>query len=315
MAEELSEKLFGESPAMKAVFRQIKQAAATDIPVLLYGETGTGKDLAARAIHAQSERREGPFMAVNLAALPQELVASELFGHEKGAFTSAEQRREGKFELADNGTIFLDEIAAIDEKVQVSLLRLIERKSFHRLGGRAAISTNARLIAASNQDLAEDVKRGTFREDLYYRLDVFRIVMPPVRERRTDIPALIDVFLQRFNKNLDKDIAGISPECVAILEAYDWPGNVRELKNVIQRAALVCNGDILLPEHLPPRFRKIPSQRPAVSFEVGTPLAEVEREMIVRTLESVGHNRTHAAEKLGISRRALYNKMRRYNIA
>lgn len=314
MSEELKEKLFGRSPAMMAVFRQIEQAAATDIPVLLYGETGTGKDLAARAIHARSERADGPFMAVNLAALPQELVASELFGHEKGAFTSAEQRREGKFELADNGTIFLDEIAAIDEKVQVSLLRLIERKNFHRLGGRAAISTNARLIAASNQNLAEDVKRGTFREDLYYRLDVFRIVMPPVRERRTDIPDLIDVFLRRFNKNLEKDISGVSSECVAILEAYDWPGNVRELKNVIQRAALVCNGDTLLPEHLPPRFRKSAGQSPKVSFEVGATLAEVEREMIVRTLEMVDHNRTHAAEKLGISRRALYNKMRRYNI-
>ena len=172
---------------MQDVYRQIRQAAATDIPVLLVGETGTGKDLAAKAIHAQSERRDGPYVPINLGALPQELVASELFGHEKGAFTGALERREGKFELARKGTIFLDEIAAIDEKVQVSLLRLIEQKKLHRLGGRRSVSTDVRMIAASNQDLAEAVRQSTFREDLYFRLDVFRIAMPPLRERQGDV--------------------------------------------------------------------------------------------------------------------------------
>lgn len=308
------EKLIGRSGPMKQVYRQIRQAAATKLPVLLLGETGTGKDLAAQAIHKQSDRSRGAYVAVNLGALPAELVASELFGYEKGAFTGAAQQREGKFEQARDGTVFLDEIATIDEKVQVSLLRLIEHKKFHRLGGKRAVSTNARLIAASNQDLFDAVKQGFFREDLYYRLDVFRIVMPPLRERLGDIPLLVDEFLKRYNRSLQKDISGITPECVSLLEGYSWPGNVRELKNVIQRAVLVCEGDILLPEHLPPRFRPDRPARPIVSFRIGTPLKEVEHQMVTRALAAADNNRKRAAELLGISRRALYNKLRKFNI-
>lgn len=308
------EKLIGRSPSMQSVYRQIRQAAATDIHVLLEGETGTGKDLAAQAIHQQSVRKEGPYIPVNLGATPAELVASELFGHEKGAFTGAAERRKGIFEQARNGTVFLDEIGTIEEKVQVSLLRLIEQKKFHRLGSRRSISSNVRLIAASNQDLADAVQRGRFREDLYYRLDVFRMVMPPLKERQGDVPLLIDEFLKRYNHRFQKNILGIGPECVSLLESYDWPGNVRELKNVIQRAVLVCTGEVILPQHLPPRFRPDRPVRPKVAFEIGTPLDEVEREMVIRALAATKNNRKRAAELLGISRRALYNKLRKHGI-
>jgi len=308
------EELHGRSERMQMVYRQIRQAAETDIPVLLTGETGTGKDLAAQAIHAKSARSQKPYVPVNLGALPPELIASELFGHEKGAFTGAVEQRKGQFELAHGGTVLLDEIGTIDEKIQVSLLRLIEQKKFHRLGGRKTIATDVRPIAASNEDLRDAVERGTFREDLYYRLDVFHIVMPPLRERQGDIPLLIEEFLRRYNEKFQKRILGIAPACISLLESYDWPGNVRELKNVIQRAVLVCTGEVLLPRHLPPRFRPDRPVRPKVSFKVGTPLDEVEREMVVRALAQAKNNRTRAAELLGISRRALYNKMRKHGI-
>jgi DNA-binding NtrC family response regulator len=308
------EKLIGRSALMTGVYRQIRQAAATEIPVLLLGETGTGKDLAAQAIHEQSKRRGGPFIAVNLGALPQELVGSELFGHEKGAFTGAAERREGKFEQAKGGTIFLDEIATIDEKVQVSLLRLIEQKRFNRLGGKRSISTDARLIAASNQDLGTKVEQGEFRDDLYYRLDVFRITLPPLKDRVGDVPLLVDEFLKRYNLTFQKNILGIAPECISLLECYNWPGNVRELKNVIQRAVLVCEGEVLLPKHLPPRFRPDRPVFPTVSFKLGTPLFEIEREMVIRALSATKNNRKRAADLLGISRRALYNKLNKHRI-
>jgi DNA-binding NtrC family response regulator len=308
------EKLVGQSKPMQDVYRQIRQAAVTDMPILILGETGTGKDLAAQAIHQQSERRDGPYVAVNLGALPSELVGSELFGHEKGAFTGALERREGKFEQAQNGSIFLDEISTIDKKVQVSLLRLIEQKKFQRLGGKITISTNARIIAASNQNLADTVEQGMFRKDLYYRLDVFRIIMPSLRERAGDVVLLVDEFIRRYNKTFQKNILGISPECISLLESYDWPGNVRELKNVIQRAVLVCEGEVLLKKHMPPRFKPDKTVRPTVTFEVVTALAEVEREMITRALAATRNNRKRAAELLGISRRALYNKLKKHNI-
>jgi len=308
------ERLVGSSVPMQEIYRQIRQAAATDIPVLVLGETGTGKDLVAQAIHQQSDRRDGPYIPVNLGALPSELVGSELFGHEKGSFTGALGRREGKFEEARDGTIFLDEIATIDQRMQISLLRLIEQKTFTRLGGKKTISTNARLIAASNEDLANAVDQGSFRKDLYFRLDVFRITLPPLRERRGDTVLLVDAFLKRYNGVFEKNILGIAPECIGLLEAYHWPGNVRELKNVIQRAALVCEGEVLLPEHLPPRFKSDAACPVKVAFEVGTPLAEVEREMIVRALSVAQNNRKRAAELLGISRRALYGKLHKHDI-
>jgi transcriptional regulator with PAS, ATPase and Fis domain len=300
---------------MREVCRQIAQAADTDVPVLLQGETGTGKDLVAAVIHRESGRRNGPFIPVNLGALPGDLVGSELFGHEKGAFTGAVERREGKFEQGHQGTVFLDEIGNIDEKMQVSLLRLIEQKKFHRLGGRRLITVDVRLIAATNEEIVELVRHGQFREDLFYRLDVFRIVLPPVRKRHGDIALLVEEFLRRYKRSFEKDISGISPDCLQLLESYDWPGNVREMKNVVQRAVLVCEEEFVLPEHLPPRFRRDDAGSPLVSFQVGTPLNQVEREMIVRTLSATENNRKRAAELLGISRRSLYNKLRRYDIS
>lgn len=306
--------MVGRSAPMREAYRQIRQAAATDVPVLLQGETGTGKDLAAEAVHRHSARSEKPYIPVNLGAVPSELVASELFGYERGAFTGADRVQEGKFELGNGGTVFLDEIGAIDERVQISLLRLIEHKRFHRLGGKRWIRSDVRIVAATNQDLRLDVERGAFREDLLYRLDVFRIVLPPLRERREDIPLLLDAFLQRYSRAFQKDIRGFSPECARLLETFAWPGNVRELKNVVQRAALVCAGDKVLPKHLPPRFRPEGAAKRRVSFRVGASLEEVEREMILRTLEHTGNNRKRTAEILGISRRSLYNRLNRYGI-
>ena len=307
-------KMLGRSPAMQAVYRQIRQAAATDVPVLVTGETGTGKDLAAQAICRTGDRAKAPFIPVNLGALPRELVGSELFGHEKGAFTGAAEKREGIFEQGNGGTVFLDEIGATDEKVQVSLLRLIQHKRFHRLGGRCSVSTDVRIIAASNEDLTEAVRKGFFREDLFYRLDVFHIAMPPLRERAGDLPLLIDAFLKRYNDTFQKEIRGLSPECVGIFENHDWPGNVRELKNVIQRAVLVCSGPVIEAEHLPPRLLLQQTVCPTVSFEIGTSLDEIEREMIVQALAFTGNNRKRAAETLGISRRSLYNKLGKHHI-
>ena len=309
------EKMVGRSKPMRGVYRQIRQAAVTDVPVLLLGETGTGKDLAAQAVHSQSARSGGPFLAVNVGAMPVELVASELFGYDRGAFTGAREPHPGKFEQARGGTVLLDEIGTIDEKVQVALLRLIETKRFHRLGARRERKADVRVVAASNEDLEDAVRRGRFREDLFYRLDVFRIDVPPVRERQGDIPLLVDEFLRRYNEQFGRDVAGIAPDCLALLENYDWPGNVRELKNVVQRAVLVCEGEVLLSKHLPPRFRPERPARSRVTFEVGTPLDEVEREMVIRALDEAGNNRTRAALLLGISRRALYNKLHKHGLA
>lgn len=306
--------LVGRSLPMRQVYQQIKQAAATDIPILLLGETGSGKDLVAQTIHRHSDRHGNSYVPVNLGALPAQLVASELFGHEKGAFTGSVSRHKGVFEQGSEGTVFLDEIDTIDEKVQVSLLRLIEQKKFHRLGGKTAINTNARIIAASNENLEALVDRGIFRKDLYYRLDVFRISIPPLRERLDDISILVQEMIARYNRQFNKSIRQISPECIEVLNVYEWPGNVRELKNVIQRAVLVCEGNEILTKHLPPRFRPHQERRPAITFEVGTPLDQVEKEMVLKALSIANNNRKKAAQLLGISRRAIYNKLRKHDI-
>jgi DNA-binding NtrC family response regulator len=306
--------LIGRSEVMQRVYRQIRQVAGTEIPVLLLGETGSGKELATRAIHRLSKRREGPYIPVNLGALPSELVASELFGHERGAFTGAHERRVGKFELAERGTILLDEIDSIDTKVQVSLLRLLEHHEFYRLGGREPYRSDVRLVTATNRDLATSVEERTFREDLYYRLDIFPIAMPPLRERKEDIPLLAGAFLRRFSGELGKRIENVSPGCLGLLESYAWPGNVRELKNVIQRAVLLCEGDELVPESLPERVQRgpLPAQRVPFSFE--KPLHELEREAIVHALSTTQNNRKKAAQLLGITRRSLYGKLTKYKI-
>jgi DNA-binding NtrC family response regulator len=308
------EDMVGRSPRIKDVFRQIRQAAQTDIPVLITGETGTGKELVARAIHQLSDRRKKPFVPIHLGALPLDLVSSELFGHEKGAFTGAHKTYKGSFERAKGGTVLLDEIGTIDEQNQVSLLRLLETKKFQRIGGARDIKANVRILAASNEDLDEAIRQGRFREDLFYRLDVFPITLPSVSDRAGDIPLIVDHFLKHYNKVYQTDIRGVSPECVNRLESYAWPGNVREIKNVIHRAVVMCSGGVLLPEHLPKRFLLQRNRPPTVSVRLGSSLAEAEKKMIVRTLEWTNNNRQRAAAILGISRRTLYNKIGKYRL-
>lgn len=307
--------IIGESPAMQEAFRQIRLAAAIDVPVLIEGETGTGKDLVAGEIHRQSSRMDKPYVAVNLGAIPDELVGSELFGHAKGAFTGAVTSREGKFEEGREGTVFLDEIGTIDERVQVSLLRLLEENQFTRLGGRKRIRNGARVIAATNQPLTKLVEAGLFREDLFYRLDVFRIAIPPLRERTGDVRLLTEVFVGRFSKQFGKQVRSIKDDVLDILERQPWNGNVRELKNVIRRSVLSCGGTELTASHLPTRLQQTQTEaQSALEVRIGSTLAEVEKELIAHTLASVGQNRTEASRVLGISRRALYNKMEKYGI-
>jgi DNA-binding NtrC family response regulator len=308
------ESMVGRSSAMRSVYRQIRQAAATDIPVLLSGETGTGKELAAQAIHELSSRAKQACVPVHIGSLPMDLVASELFGHEIGAFTGATKLRKGSFEVADGGTVFLDEIATIDSKMQISLLRLLETKEFCRIGSQANISVDVRVIAATNADLDEEIRRGRFREDLYYRLDVLHITMPPLRERHGDINLLVDHLLKNACDDFSKTIRGISPDFISCLEAYAWPGNVRELKNVIQRAVISCPGDILNSAQLPPRISQIQHQDATMTIRIGMTMEQVQRELISRTLHYTGNNRSRTSEILGISRRSLYTKIQRYNL-
>ncbi|MBT8363451.1 MAG: sigma-54 dependent transcriptional regulator, partial [Deltaproteobacteria bacterium] len=297
------EDMVGRSESMIEIYRQIRQAAQTDIPVLITGETGTGKDLVARAIHQLSSRQEKPLIPIHLGALPQELVSSELFGHQKGAFTGAWKSYRGSFERAKGGTVFLDEIGAIDEKNQISLLRLLETKKFQRIGGGRSIKSNVRIITATNENLSEAVRLNRFREDLYYRLDVFPIVLPPLRKRSGDVALLVDHFLKRFNHTYQTSIRGVSPECINRLVAYGWPGNAREIKNVIHRAVVMCPGEVLLPEHLPNRLYTGQPGPPSISIRIGSTLKEVEKEVIANTLKWTNHNRLRAAVTLGISRR------------
>jgi len=308
------EKMVGGSPKMREIYRQIRQAASTDMPVLLTGETGTGKDLVARAIHQQSARNKKAFSPIHLGALPPELVAGELFGYEKGSFTGATRSHRGLFEKAEGGTIFLDEIGTIDEKIQISLLRLLETRKLERIGGTRTISANVRIVAATNENLSEAVEQGRFREDLFFRLDIFQIVLPPVRERGGDILLLVNCFLKQFSDDYQRDIVGISPECISALESYDWPGNVREIKNVIHRAVLNSSGSVLLPVHLPERLQKSRRKPPEIKLPMGCSLEEAEQVIIKRTLNWTRNNRRRTASILGISRRTLYNKLERYNL-
>jgi transcriptional regulator with PAS, ATPase and Fis domain len=309
--------IVGSCDLMQIVYKRIQEAAAADVTVLITGETGTGKDLVAAAIHRHSLRQDKPYLAVNTGAMAPELIASELFGNEKGAFTGATTAKPGHFEQAHEGTIFLDEISTMDAKTQVSLLRLLETQAFRRLGGRKTIKVDVRLIAATNEDLGEVVARGTFREDLFYRFDVFRIGLPPLRERQGDILLMAHEFIAQFNVTYNKTVEEIAPETAHVLERYPWPGNVRELKNAIQRAVLIARGRVLTTDLLPDRIRGwdgSPSAAPLPPFQPGMTLSAVEREHIANTLALTGGNKKRTAEVLGISRRALYNKLERYQL-
>jgi DNA-binding NtrC family response regulator len=298
--------IIGESPAMRRVLEQVSIVARSDTNVLTRGESGTGKELIARALHAASERRFLPIVVVNCGALSEGVIESELFGHEKGSFTGALYRRKGKFEMADGGTLFLDEIGDISLKTQVDLLRVLEEKKIVRVGGNVEIPVDFRLVAATNRTLEAMVAEGKFREDLYYRLNVFSIAIPPLRERREDIAPLANSFLARFARSLNRPVTRISPEAMALLAGYDWPGNVRELQNAIERAVLVCRGREATPGDFP--FHSAKAAPP------GKSLAEVERLHVRRVLDESAWNITRAARLLEIDRVTLYNKIKRYGL-
>jgi transcriptional regulator with PAS, ATPase and Fis domain len=314
------EGMLGISLPMLAVFQQTLKAASVDIPVLITGETGTGKDLVASAIHNKSRRKDKPYIVVNTGAIARDLIAAELFGHERGAYTGAFETRQGRFEQSDGGTIFLDEISTMDEKAQISLLRVLETKTFCRVGGQADISVDVRVIAATNEALEDAVRERRFREDLYYRLDVFRIHLPPLRERPGGVTVLTNHFLSHFSSMYGKNVRAVSPEAFRCLRQYHWPGNVRELRNVIQRAVLLAKNEELTPDLLPARIRSAvgsteQSDLLTCSIHLGMSLDAVEKEFIRMTLAATEGNKKEAAIRLGISRRALYNKLKRYRLA
>ncbi|GAB4251930.1 MAG: sigma-54 dependent transcriptional regulator [Acidobacteriota bacterium] len=305
----------GTSPPMQAVYRLIREAAATDVPVLVTGPSGTGKELVARTLHDLSRRREGPFLAVNAAAIPAELMESELFGHEKGAFTGALERRAGCFELADGGTLFLDEISEMSAPLQAKLLRVLEDGQVRRVGGRETLHVDVRIVAATNRDPRRAVAEGRLREDLYFRLNVFSIDLPALRERLGDLPRLVQYFLTRFNAKHGTRVEGLAPEVEELFAAYLWPGNVRELRNVLERAVVLAKEGWIAAAHLPPYLRHTEEREDRrVVLAAGTPLAEAEKQLIAKTLEQVGGNKTEAARRLGIDVKTLRSKLRNYGL-
>jgi len=266
----------------------------------------------ARAIHALSPRRDRPFVALNCSAIPATLIEAELFGSEKGAFTGADQRRLGCFELAHRGTLFLDEIGELPSELQSKFLRVLEERRLRRLGGRGEVEVDVRVLCASHHDLREAARRGTFREDLYFRLGVFTVTLPPLRDRRDDIPLLVDHFIERFNADTGKRVRRVEPAALALLQAHAWPGNVRELRNAVERGVILADGEVLGLEHLPPDVHAADQEGLSLRVPLGTSLDEVEREVIEATLRRTGGNKSRTASMLGISEKTLYNKLHRY---
>jgi len=313
------ENIIGVSAAMQEVFELMHRVLPTDVTVLIQGESGTGKELVARALHYHGPRQNKPWVVVNCGAIPANLIESEFFGHERGAFTDAREQRIGKFEQANGGTLFFDEIGELSPDAQVKLLRVLQEKEITRVGGRETIPVDVRIIAATNKNLEEEVKKGSFREDLFYRISVFTISIPPLRERREDIPPLVEHFLQKYSQKLGVGPMRISREAMELLEDYPWPGNVRELENVIQRAMILCKKGTIIKEDLPLRIQgyaeeETLGERVGLEERIKRLTEQLEREIILRTLEKCGGNRTQTARELQISRKTLFNKMRRYGI-
>jgi transcriptional regulator with PAS, ATPase and Fis domain len=306
--------MVGQSRSMQEVYRWVELAGTSTAPVLVYGESGTGKELVARTIHDLSNRRNKPFVAINCAAIPETLIESELFGHERGAFTGATERRLGCFELTDGGTLFLDEVAEMDPNTQAKLLRVLQEASFRRVGGAKEIQVDVRVVAATNQLPSEAITNGKLREDLFYRLNVFSIHLPPLRERLEDIPLLARTFIEEFNRQDNRQVRGLSSEAEKELERYHWPGNVRELRNVIQRAVVLSGTGLIEAEHLPDTVLRASAPAPTPAGGSITPIREMERDMILRALEETGQDKRKAAQLLGISLKTLYNKLAKYGI-
>ena len=313
------ENIIGQSGAMQAVLRLVRKVVATDVTVLICGESGTGKELIAQAIHYNSPRRDKPFVRLNCVAIPDSLLESELFGHERGAFTGAVARKLGKFELANGGTIFLDEIGDMSLHTQAKILRVLQEREFERVGGSETIKIDVRIVAATNKNLARAVEEGSFREDLYYRLNVFSINLPPLRERKEDIPPLVEHFVRRNVVELGKPLVGFTAEAMNILLAYDWPGNVRELENYVQRAAVMAESEFIGPECLPPHLLTFkPKVQEEPELEPGRSLDEmlegVERKLIRAALQRTGGVQSRAAKLLGITERSLWHRIKKLGI-
>jgi DNA-binding NtrC family response regulator len=318
MQEELERRsgfasIIGRSAEMRHVFEMVRQVAPTRSSVLITGESGSGKEMIAEALHYNSPRKDRPFIKLHCAALTESLLESELFGHEKGAFTGAVARKRGRFELANLGTLFLDEIGEINQNVQIKLLRVLEEKRFERVGGEETIEVDVRLIAATNRNLKEAIADGSFREDLYYRLNVVNIAMPPLRERKEDIPLLTAAFLKEFSQENGKPIEGIDPKARAALYSYSWPGNVRQLRNSMESAVVLCKSSLITLDDLPPNVRG-ESGEEALRLPLGASLAEVEKEVIRSTLARESGNKSRTAEILGIGRKTLHRKIEEYGL-
>jgi DNA-binding NtrC family response regulator len=308
--------LVGKSPPMQAIFTMIERIAPNNVSVLITGESGTGKEVVARTLHELSGRNSKPFIAVNCAAIPETLIESEIFGHERGAFTGAVERRAGCFELAEEGTLLLDEIGEMPIATQAKLLRVLEDRTLRRLGSKIETQINVRVLAATNKDPATAIADGHLRNDLYYRLNVFNIELPPLRDHLDDVPLIADAMIRAMNERHGCSVTGIEPALLREFGSYDWPGNVRELRNVLERAVVLCGTGILGRQHLPPSFGSVHIAAVADSDQlqmpVGTTVDEAERRLILRTLESTGNNKTRAAEILGISLKTLHNKLKEY---
>jgi two-component system, NtrC family, response regulator HydG len=309
-------KIIGRSPAMGHLFESMALVAPTEATVLIAGESGTGKELIANAIHQNSPRRDRPFIKVNCAALPETLLESELFGHEKGAFTGALARKEGRFHLAHKGSIFLDEIGEMALTTQAKILRVLQEREFEPLGSTQTVKVDTRVIAATNKNLAQEIEKGRFRQDLYYRLNVVTLEVPPLRDRREDISLLADYFLKRYAEKNRRHMKGFSPRAMDVLMRYAWPGNVRELENAVERAVIMARGDGITPTEFPDGLKDLDdgAKEAELGLKPGRSLREVEREMVILTLEETGGNRTQAARLLGIGRRTLQLKLKEYGI-
>jgi transcriptional regulator with GAF, ATPase, and Fis domain len=315
--------IIGRTPGMQHIFGLIEKVAQSPTTILITGESGTGKELVARALHEQSTRTEKAFISVNCGAIPESLFESELFGHEKGAFTGAIQTRQGRFELADGGTLFLDEVGELPLEMQVKLLRVLQERTFERVGGVTSVTVDVRLVASTNRDLGAEVAKGAFRQDLFYRLNVIPIQLPPLRSRKEDIPLLAAHFIERFNERLNKNTS-VSPEAVVRLCAWDWPGNIRELENVMERSVLLTESDVILPSDLhglgdaPDQFAGDDDsgeyEELGLKEYVRAHTAKLERARIQKTLETEENNVTRAAKQLGISRKSLQTKMKEYGL-
>src|SRR3954469_25994484 len=305
--------LTGASPPMRKAMELVEKVAPSKASVVITGQSGTGKEMVARAIHQLSPRREKPFIAINCSAIPASLIESEMFGHERGAFTGADQRRLGSWELADGGTLFLDEVGEIPIELQAKFLRVLEEERLRRLGGKSEIMVDVRVISATNRDLKEEIKAARFREDLYFRLNVFHINLAPLKERREDIPVLVQHFIDRFGRDAGKKLQGVSAQAMKLLTDYAWPGNIRELRNTLERAVILCGGGAIEAEHLPSELAAGGGESAYLKLPYGLPLREIEKEYILSTLSRLQNNKARTAQALGISEKTLYNKLYRYS--